>query len=59
MYKIGRVYRSKAGEAANLAKLVYAQAKIYRDSARVVHRLLQRIHPFRRPKDSNTRMAGR
>ena len=32
MYKIRRVYRSKAGEAANLAKLVYAQAKIYRDS---------------------------
>ncbi|HAE32836.1 MAG: hypothetical protein FI713_08330 [SAR202 cluster bacterium] len=32
MYKIRRVYRSKAGEAANLARLVYEQAKIYRDS---------------------------
>ena len=32
MYKIRRVYRSKAGEAGNLAKLVYKQAKIYRDS---------------------------
>ena len=32
MYKLRRVYRSKAGEAVNLAKLVYAQPKIYRDS---------------------------
>ena len=32
MYKVRRVYRSKAGEAANLARLVYEQAKIYRDS---------------------------
>lgn len=32
MYKIRRVYRTKPGEAANVAKLVYQQAKIYRDS---------------------------
>ena len=32
MYKIRRVYRSRAGEAVNLAKLVYEQAKIYKDS---------------------------
>ena len=31
MYRIRRVYRSKPGEAANVAKLVYAQAKMYRD----------------------------
>ena len=32
MYRIRRVYRTKPGEAGNVAKLVYAQAKIYRDS---------------------------
>ena len=32
MYKIRRVYRSKAGEAPNLARLVYEEAKICRDS---------------------------
>ena len=31
MYRIRRVYRTKPGEAANVAKLVYAQAKKYRD----------------------------
>ena len=31
MYRIRRVYRTKPGEAANVAKLVYAQAKMYRD----------------------------
>ncbi|GIT45342.1 MAG: hypothetical protein Ct9H300mP11_32780 [Chloroflexota bacterium] len=32
MYKIRRVYRTKPGEAANVAKLVYKQAKIYQDA---------------------------
>ena len=32
MYKIRRVYRTKLGEARNLARLVYDQATIYRDS---------------------------
>ena len=32
MYRIRRVYRTKPGEAGNVAKLVYAQAKISRDS---------------------------
>ena len=32
MYKIRRVYRTKPGEASNVAKLVYKQAKIYRDA---------------------------
>ena len=31
MYRIRRVYRTKPGEAANVAKLVYTQAKMYRD----------------------------
>jgi len=31
MYRIRRVYRTKPGEAANVAKLVYNQAKMYRD----------------------------
>ena len=31
MYRIRRVYKTKPGEAANVAKLVYAQAKMYRD----------------------------
>ena len=29
MYKIRRVYRTKPGEAANVAKLVYKQAEIF------------------------------
>ena len=32
MYKIRRVYRTKPGEAGNVARLVYNQAKIYRDA---------------------------
>ena len=32
MYKIRRVYRTKPGEAAKVAKLVYKQAKIYQDA---------------------------
>ena len=32
MYRIRRVYRTKPGEAGNVAKLVYAQAKLYRDA---------------------------
>ena len=32
MYRIRRVYRTKPGEAGNVAKLVYQQAKIYRDT---------------------------
>jgi len=32
VYKIRRVYRTKPGEARNVASLVYSQAKIYRDS---------------------------
>ena len=32
MYRIRRVYRTKPGDAANVAKLVYQQPKIYRDS---------------------------
>ena len=32
MYKIRRVYRTKPGEASNVAKLVYNHAKIYRDT---------------------------
>ena len=32
MYRIRRVYKTKPGEAANVAKLVYQQVKIYRDS---------------------------
>ena len=32
MYKIRRVYKTKPGEAANVAKLVYKQAKIYHDA---------------------------
>ena len=32
MYKIRRVYRTKPGEASNVAKLVYKQAKIYQES---------------------------
>ena len=32
MYKIRRVYRTKPGEAGNVARLVYSQTKIYRDS---------------------------
>ena len=32
MYKIRRVYRTKPGEAENVAKLVYKQAKIYQDA---------------------------
>ena len=31
MYRIRRVYRTNPGEAANVAKLVYIQAKMYRD----------------------------
>ena len=31
MYRIRRVYRTKPGEPANVAKLVYTQAKMYRD----------------------------
>ena len=32
MYKIRRVYRTTPGEAANVARHVYLQAKIYRDA---------------------------
>ncbi len=32
MYKIRRVYRTKPGEAGNVARLVYNQAKIYKDT---------------------------
>ena len=32
MYRIRRVYKTKPGEAANVAKLVYQQGKIYKDS---------------------------
>lgn len=32
MYKIRRVYRTNPGEAANVARLVYRQAKIYQDA---------------------------
>jgi len=32
MYKIRRVYRTKPGEARNVATLVYKQAKMYKDS---------------------------
>ena len=32
MYRIRRVNRTKPGEAGNVAKLVYAQAKLYRDA---------------------------
>ena len=31
MYKIRRVYRTKPGEASNVAKLVYKQAKMYQN----------------------------
>jgi hypothetical protein len=30
MYKLRRVYRTKPGEAANVAKLVYNQTELYR-----------------------------
>ena len=32
MYKLRRVYKTRPGEAANVAKLVYQQAKIFRDA---------------------------
>lgn len=32
MYKIRRVYRTKPGEAGKVARLVYNQARIYRDA---------------------------
>ena len=32
MYRLRRVYRTKPGEAANVAKLVYQQAKLFRDA---------------------------
>ena len=32
VYKIRRVYRTKPGEAGNVARQVYSQAKIYRDA---------------------------
>ena len=32
MYKLGRVYRTKPGEATNVAKLVFKQAKMYKDA---------------------------
>jgi len=32
MYKLRRVYRTKPGEASNVAKLVYKQTKILQDA---------------------------
>ena len=32
MYKIRRVYRTKPGEAGNVARLVYKQTRMYRDA---------------------------
>jgi len=32
MYKLRRVYRTKPGEATNVAKLVFKQAKMYKDA---------------------------
>ena len=32
MYKLRRVYRTKSGEATNVAKLVFKQAKMYKDA---------------------------
>ena len=32
MYRIRRVYKTKPREAGNVAKLVYQQAKLYRDA---------------------------
>jgi len=32
MYQLRRVYRTKPGEAANVARLVFAQAKMYKDA---------------------------
>tara|TARA_B100000029_G_C17609460_1_gene968911 strand:+ start:1205 stop:1513 length:309 start_codon:yes stop_codon:yes gene_type:complete len=32
MYKLRRIYRTKPGEATNVAKLVFKQAKMYKDA---------------------------
>ena len=32
MYKLRRVYKTKSGEASNVAKLVYKQTKILQDA---------------------------
>ena len=32
MYQLRRVYRTKPGEATNVARLVFAQAKMYKDA---------------------------
>ena len=55
MYRIRRVYRTKPGEAGNVAKLVYQQAKIYRDTG---HRgVLQRLYSSRRTECRRFRMV--